>query len=180
MSNEKKFNLYEDEPDNRQTSNNPEQTSGNLVSDSVIIYLDLTKPLPELIKPIREELQSRPDGFELNLYLVCGLNCNPDLELFIDYLKTVQMNFKLNFYIRGIIHPSFIHVLFEENVFVESNLKLIYRQDSLHQLLKNLMKKPDLFRKFVQRFIDSYSIFPSETFLDTTELETIGFKLEKF
>lgn len=178
--NENKFNLYEEGSDNRKVDSLPEQTSGDLVSDSVLIYLDLTKPLPELIKPIREELQQRPDGFELNLYLVCGLNCNPDLELFIDYLKTVQLKFKLNFYIRGIIHPSFVHVLFEKNVFVESNLKLIYRQDSLHVLLKNLMKRPDLFRKFVQRFIDVYSIFPCETFLDVTELETIGFQLKKF
>lgn len=174
----KKFNLYEE--DVREVSSNPAEEFGNMVSDSIMVYVDLTKPLPELIKPIRETLQDKPEGFQLDLYLVCGLNCNQDTELFVAYLNTVLVDFKLRFFVRGIIHPEFISILLLDDVWVENNLKLIYRQNSLHTLMKNLMLKPEVFRRFVQRFIDQYSNFPSEVLLDTTELDLMGFNLNKF
>lgn len=178
MNNATTFNLYEENI--QQDAVNPNESLGYLDSNSIMVYLDLTKSLPELIKPIRETLQDKPEGFQLDLYLVCGLNCNEDVDWFVAYLKTVLGDFKLRFFIRGIIHPDFISILFEENVFVESGLKLIYRQNSVHKLMKNLMVRPDIFRKFVQRFIDQYNIFPNEVLLDLTELQTIGFNLNKF
>lgn len=178
--NEKTFNLYEDEPDNRSTSNNPEQTSGDLVSNTTIVYLNFNDELPDLIKPIRTELEDKPEGFKLNIYIVCGNNCNKDIPLFLDYIISLEEVFDFTFFLRGIIHSEFISILNKEKVFVERNCKLIYRQEKLHLLLKNLIATPALFKKFMQRFIDDYSKFPTETFIDLTELETIGFQVAKF
>jgi len=180
MNEKQKFNLYEDELDSRQVSNNPTQTSGNLVSDSAIVYLNFNDELPDLIKSIRDELSDKPEGFKLNIYIVCGNNCNKDIPLFVDYLNSIDEIFDFTYFIRGIIHSEFISILNKEKVYIEKNVKLIYKQEKLHLLLKNLIQTPTLFKKFMQRFIDEYSIFLSETFIDLTELETIGFKIEKF
>lgn len=180
MNEGKKFNLYEDEPDNRQIVNNPTQTSGDLVSDSAIVYLNFNDELPELIKPLRNELADKPKGFKLNIYIVCGNNVNRDIPIFIDYLNSIDEVFDCTYIVRGIIHSEFISILNKERIFLEKNVKLIYKQEKLHLLLKNLIQTPTLFKKFMQRFIDEYSRFPSETFIDLTELETIGFQVEKF
>lgn len=180
MNEQKKFNLYEDEPDNRQVVDNSEQTSRDLVSDSIIVYLNFNDELPNLIKPIRDELKDKPDGFKLNIYIVCGNNCNKDIPLFIDYLNSIEEDYDFTYFIRGIIHSEFISILNKEKVYIENSSKLIYRQEKLHLLLKNLIQVPNIFKKFFQRFIDEYSRFPSETFIDLTELETIGFKIQKF
>lgn len=178
MNEENKFNLYED--DVRKDPNLPEQSPGNLVSDSVVVYLNFNDELPNLIKPIREALQDKPDHFELNIYIVSGFQINPDIPLFLNYIGSIEEDFDFTFFIRGIIHPDFISILFKEDVFVEKGSRLVYRQDTLHQLLTQLMIKPDIFRKFMQRFIDQYHKFPKYDVIDITELETIGFKINKF
>lgn len=178
MNENKKFNLYEE--DDRKNANLSTEASGNLVSDSTIIYVDLTKPLPELIKPIREHLEDKPEGYSLGIYIICGYEFNSDISLFIDYLNTIKGSFNFQIYFRGIIHSDFIHLLFFENLFIESNSRLVYRTDQLHKLLKNLMSNPKIFRAFIQRFIDEYNKINSFQTLDLTELEQIGFQFQKF
>ena len=151
-----------------------------MVSDSTIIYVDFSKPLPELIKPIRDYLEDKPEGHSLGIYIVAGNYKNNDIELFIEYLKSIKSSFNFIYYIRGLIHSTFIHLLFEENVFIQSNTKLIYDNKELHEMMKNLMNKPEIFRKFIQRFIDHYHKFPKQFYIDLTELETIGFTINKF
>ena len=176
--NKEKFNLYED--NDRKDPNLSEQPLGTGVSDPIIVYVNFNDELPNLIKPIREILEDKPEGFRLGIYIVTGFQVNSDIVLFLDYLKTIEEIFDLTYYIRGIIHPDFISILFKENVFVEKGLRLSYRRDTLHQLLTKLMTKPDIFRKFMQRFIDEYHKFQIHEMIDLTELELIGFKINKF
>jgi hypothetical protein len=180
MNEKQKFNLYEDEPNHRQIADNSEQTSGDLVSDTTIVYLDFTKPLPELIKPIRDYLEDKPEGHSVGIYIVCGYEFNRDVSLFIEYINSIKQTFNFQFYFRGLVHSEFIQLLFFENIYFEKDVKLVYRQDSLHLLLKNLMKSPEIFRKFIQRFIDEYNKVNVFGLIDLIELETIGFKIQKF
>lgn len=171
-----KFNLYED--DVRKDSTISTETFGNVDSSAKFLYLDFTKELPELIRMMREELEDKPQGYSLNIYIVCGLNNNVDLELFIEYLTGLNSVFNLNYFIRGIIHPSFIEILTFKNVFVHENVKLFYN-NNLHQLLKNLRMDRNIFQNFVRRFHEKYYLEPVMK-LDLTELETIGFTINKF
>ena len=177
MNEKNKFNLYEE--DDREASSPTAQTSGNLVSNTSILYVDLSKPLPEMIRPIREYLEDKPKGHEVGIYIIAGYEYNPDVSLFIDYLDSINDFFKFSIYVRGLIHSEYIHLLFSENLYLESGVKLVYRGALLNRLLKNLMIKPEMFRKFIQRFIDDYC---NEKYklIDVTELETLGFKFQKF
>ncbi len=180
MNEDKRFNLYEEDKDNNDQVNSiSEQASGNLVSDSIIVYIDFTKPLPELIKPIREAIEDKPEGYQFGIYIICGYEFNQDIPLFIDYLNSIDEIFKIRYYFRGLIHPEFMSFLFTDDVYFQSNVKFVYKSGSLHEILKGLLGNSKIFNAFIQRFIDSYN---EKTFhlIDLTELETIGFKINKF
>ena len=154
-------------------------TSNNQpISNELMIYLDFEKDsILELTQKVRTFTIHKPDNIEINLYIISGHNCKKDVELFIQYLSKLNYNFIV--YIRGIIHPYFIHLLFDKNVFIEGQVKMLYRKDLLHDLLTNLMLNPKIFKTFVQRFIDQYNKFP-ECYIDVTELKQIGFEFETF
>lgn len=166
-----KFNLYQDDEPQRSI-----QTSEN---DDFPVTIDLEKDsISEMIQKVRNYTLDKPDQFRFNLYIVAGFTVKPDIELFIDYLKRLPFQFEI--YIRGVIHPSFIHILTFDNVFLEQKVRLLYKVDELHLLMKNLMNDPKMFRAFVQRFIDEYNKQISNFYLDITELKTIGFNFETF
>ena len=82
--NKEKFNLYED--NDRKDPNLSEQPLGTGVSDPIIVYVNFNDELPNLIKPIREILEDKPEGFRLGIYIVTGFQVNSDIVLFLDYL----------------------------------------------------------------------------------------------
>jgi len=166
-----KFNLYqEDEPKGSFQTNE---------DDEFPVTIDLERDsISEMIQKVRNYTIDKPNDYKFKLYIVAGFTVKPDIELFIDYLNRIP--FKFEIYIRGLIHPSFVHILNFPNVLLEQKVRLIYKTDELHLLMRNLMKEPKVFRTFVQRFIDDYNRQISNFYLDITELKTIGFNFETF
>lgn len=166
-----KFNLYQDDE--------PKSSFQTNTDDEFPVTIDLERDsISEMIQKVRNYTLDKPNDYNFKLYIVAGFTVKPDIELFIDYLNRLEVNFQI--FIRGLIHPSFVHILNFPNVFLEQKVRLIYKTDELHLLMKNLMKEPKTFRTFIQRFIDEYNRQISDFYLDVTELKTIGFNFETF
>lgn len=177
--NEKQFDLYGE--DSRKASPNPTEPSSNVVSDSIVLYLDPTKPLPQLIEPVRNLLDDKPDNFNFSLYIVSGKEIHQDFELFANYLKGLMTNgHEIRFYFRGILHYPFIPLLVLDSTFVAETCKFHYSPKILHFLLKNLLAEKGLAEKFMQRFVHDYKDYDFDLYLNLNELEIIGFNLKKF
>lgn len=172
------FNLY---GDSRQTSPTSTKASTYVVSDSIILYVNPTNSLPELIEPIRNLLEDKPDNFSFSLYIVSGKEIHQDFELFVKYLKGLMGTGNgISFYFRGILHYQFIPLLTLDSTFVAETCKFHYSPKTLHFLLKNLLEEKGLAEKFMQRFVHDYKNYDFDLYLNLSELEVIGFNLKTF
>lgn len=145
----------------------------------LIVFLDLEKQsISELTKSVREFVVDKPEGSPVQLYILSGYECKQDVELFVNYVHTLNYDFTI--IIRGIIHPYFIRLLEYPKVQIERNSKLIYRKEHLHDLLKNLINQNDIFRLTIQFFIQKLHSTHESVLLDVTDLQALGFKFQTY
>lgn len=164
----------------RTSSANPAKQSTDMVPDSIFVYVDVTKPLPQLIEPIRNLLEDKPDNFSFSLYIVSGKEVHDDFSLFCDYLKgLIKTGTTINFYFRGTLHGSFIPLLIQPTTMVSKDCNFLYDPTKLQLLLGNICKE-NLTERFIQRFDSVYRYLVSESYLDISELYLIGLDLKKF
>jgi hypothetical protein len=172
----KPFNLYDDEERSITGTStnfiNPDQEDGTLLE----ISLSEPENLYTMTSKVREFLKNKPDNFELTLYLVCGNNPSKDAGLFADYIKDLVQPVVVAF--RGIIHFDFIHLFIQNVVYVNNSCQIEYSKHKLHDTLKNLLEKPDSYKRFMQRFVDEYWKLNEGNRLPLTELEKLGIKTE--
>lgn len=180
MNETTKFRLYDD--DDRKSSSDSAGESGNVVRSSTIVYVDVTKPLPQMIEPVRSLLENKPDGYSFGIYIVAGEYVNPDVKQFVSYLRDViEETYEVTYYFRGLIHPEYVGILLSgSDCYVAQSTKVLFKLTTLHDFMKSLMIRPEVFRKFIQRYIDAYSDFPERAYLDVTELDMIGLTFKKF
>lgn len=165
------YNIYDDDPKTKTT-----QSDFNI---ELLIFLDFEKQsVSDLIKSVRDVVMDKPDGTNIQLYIISGYECKPDIDIFVNYLSTLQYDFTI--IIRGIIHPYFIQLLEYNEVRIEQNSKLIYRKEHLHDLLKNLIKNSNVFRTTIQFFIEKLNTVHESTLLDVTDLKSLGFKFQTY
>lgn len=169
------FNLYEDDISSLSGSPN----GGNNDSD-ILIEIDLGEKstLFDLCKPIRDYLSDKPEDLKLTVYLVCGMTSSSDASLFIDFLKTVSNPISIVF--RGVIHISFIELFLRfDDVVVIPGSTFRFSEKDLHQFMKKLLAKPELYRNFIQRYSDQYWKLKEGDYIDIDELILLGIKLQK-
>lgn len=156
--------------------------SQNSNSNSVLIEFDLSKNLSlfDLIKIFRDKTEELSPDAQITLYFATGndFNCK-DVNLFIDYLQTIERDFRV--VLRGFVHFDFIRILFSfRDIMCESNLKIVYSRCKLHECLSQLQSNQDVFRKFITRFMDSYCKLQEGSFLDLTEIGGLGIRVQTF
>jgi hypothetical protein len=167
----KPFNLY-DEPDRKTTTGtsskfiNPDQTE-----EGSLLEINLSEPetLYSMSSKVREYLRNKPDDFNLTIYLVCGSTPSCDAGLFADYIKDLTQPVTVVF--RGIVHFDFIHLFIQNFVYVNKSCQLQYSKVKLHDTLKNLLEKPEAYKRFMQRFVDEYWKLNEGNLLPVTELD---------
>lgn len=176
MEDFKKFSLYDDEV--------VESTDSNILVISSANQIDVEINLSEgtlfdLINPIREFIKDKPEDRLITVYLVCGNTCSNDVCLFVDFLKTVSNPLRIAF--RGIIHMNFIKLFLEyPDIRVDAKCRMIYSKDKLHSFMTDLLINPNIFRTFLQRFVNDYYKLETGSAIDVTELNLIGIQIEKF
>jgi hypothetical protein len=179
MNERQKFDLYQDEY--RPSTGDPTGELEPMDRNTKLIYIDLSTPLHQMVSPVRELLSDKPIGYEFEIAFYIGFQVNPDVPLFLNYLYSViEKQYSVRYYIRGIMHPNMMGLLLSENAFVEKSSKLLLKQNSYFDVMTSLLSSPAIFRSFIQRFIDSYNQYPSEAYLDVTELQSIGFTFKTF
>jgi len=161
------------------TSTSTEDFSFFEREESILIEIDLSQNLYNLCKPIRDHLKDKPETSHLNVYFVSGTTSSPDIHLFLDYLKTLPN--PISVYFRGIVHTNLLPLFFKfEKILVDKDCRLKYDPKELDILMCNLLFNPMIFNNFVQRFSSEYYKIKSQTYLDLTELNMIGFNLQTF
>ena len=152
------------------------------ISDSPLtIDIDLNWSLMEMIKAVRDSISEKPETFPITLYFVSGKTGNENIVPFIDYLLTLKNS--LQFVFRGYIHADFVKLFVSypnTQVLISKDSMFIYDTNNVHSIMKHLIPKQELFRKFLTRFVEQYHKYDSPFYLDITELETLGFNIQKF
>jgi hypothetical protein len=173
MENFKKFSLYED--------TNRKIFSKFIAPDQLeerVLDINISEPetLYSMSSKVREFLKDKPEDYELTLYLVCGNIPSKDAGLFAEYLKDLTQPIVVVF--RGIVHFDFIHLFLDNLVYLNTSSQIQYSKIKLHDTMKNLLTKPDTYKKFVQRFVDEYWKLNEGNMLPISELEALGIKTE--
>lgn len=176
MEDFKKFSLYDEEDTVEETTTEFKTPSTNTID----VEINLSEgTLFDLINPIREFLKDNPEDRLITVYLVCGNTCSNDVCLFVDFLKTVSNPLRIVF--RGIIHMDFIKLFLEyPDIRVDAKCRMIYSKDKLHSFMTDLLINPNIFRTFLQRFVNDYYKLETGSTIDVTELNLIGIQIEKF
>lgn len=144
----------------------------------VLIEIDLSGPkksLMELINLVRQSIEGKPDDLRMTIYFVSGSELTQnDWSSLIDYLISLP-NPKHIVY-RGFIHPETLRVLTNFNTLtIDKDVKLLYIADKVPVIMKSLLNRPDIFRKFMERWIEHYKNI-DRGLLDLTELQVLGFE----
>lgn len=148
---------------------------------SGLIEIDFSKThtLLELIKLVKDNLP-QDETLERTLYFVCGKRCGEnDYNEFFNYLATLPN--PLTFVFRGYIHPDFVRLFFlRVNIptLISVDSRLIYEPSKLYLLLRNITGKS--FQNFAKVLQEKYIHHDHPISMDVTELESLGFNIEKF
>lgn len=155
------FSLYDDDKNIDSVNNDPE-------SDH-LIEIDLSSPntLMQCIKPLKDYLIDKPDDLNITVYIVCGMNPSSDVNMFLKYLFGIKNPKTIIF--RGIIHFEFIELFLKEKVTIAEGSKLLFNKSKLFDGMSGMISYQSNFRKFLQRFIDSYNQLGDNQLLDSTE-----------
>lgn len=149
--------------------------------DGKLIEIDFSKnhTLLELIKQVKDKLPFN-DELGMTLYFVCGKKCGEnDYNEFFNYLATLPN--PLTFVFRGYIHPDFVRLFFlRVNIptLISVDSRLIYDPSKLYLLFRNMNGKS--FQNFAKVLQEKYIHYDYPTLMDVTELESLGFNIEKF
>lgn len=165
----KPFSLYEDA--RKTTTDNPDV-------EGLLVEIDMSEPhtLYSMCKPFRDATKDKPDDLPVTLYLVCGNTCSRDAGLLAEYFKGVSNPLQIAF--RGIVHFDFIQLFLDHTVYLNTESQIVYSKTKLHDTLKNLLLKPEAYKKFMQRFVDEYWRLNEGNLLPYTELLSLGIKVE--
>lgn len=148
--------------------------------EDVLIEIDLSGPeksLLELIRTVRSSIEGRPDDLQLIIYFVAGVKLtNNDWDQLINYIGSLP-NPKQVVY-RGILHPETMKILTNFNTLIlDKDVKFLYLAEKVPVILKILLNVPEIFKNFMERWIDHYKNIDKAQF-DLTELRELGFQFQ--
>lgn len=147
--------------------------------NEVLITLDFSKEtFGQMVEKVRNVTESRPESIQLNFFILSGFSPHPDSALILGYIKSLKRDCK--FFVRGIIHLEFLDIFTCPNLYINSNSKLKFDPTKLQEIQNQLLRFPDVFRIYFQRYIDVYHKFKGSEYLDVTELKTLGFNFETY
>ena len=145
-----------------------------------VIEFDLSGPkqsLLELVRSVKDVVDTRPDEATITLYFVAGKNLTDnDWSALIDYIAGLPN--PINVAYRGYIHPESFKILTNFNTLsIDKDGKFLYLADKLNLMLKLLTANRDRFRSFLERWIEKYhEVERAEYGID--ELRALGFEFE--
>lgn len=145
---------------------------------AIILEIDLSgskKTLLEMINAVRSLLEPHPDDVPVMIYFVAGSDVAAnDWQRLIDYLKSIPNPASIVY--RGVIHPETLCILTNFNeVTIDNDAKFVYIADKLSVILQTLLNRPDVFRNFLEQWIDRYKLI-DRCYIDLPELQKLGFE----